>query len=152
MKVTESQVIEASKLPSATQAAASLGIQYDTYRRYAKKLGVWKTNQSGKGQTKNRDAYRIPTQQILEGNHPHFTTYRLKHRLFNEGIKDNKCEMCGLSEWNGVQIALELDHVNGDSYDHRLENLRILCPNCHATTDTYRGKNKRSLGGIGIHD
>jgi len=142
MKVTESQVIEASNLPSATQAAASLGIQYDTYRRYAKKLGVWKTNQSGKGLPKKKLTGRFLTSDILDGKHPQYGTYRLKNRLFEEGIKDASCEMCGLREWNGVKIALELDHVNGDSHDHRLENLRVLCPNCHATTDTYRGKNK----------
>jgi len=142
MKVTAEKIVEASKLPSAAQAAASLGIQYDTYRKYAKKLGVWNTNQPGKGVSKVRPAV-IETEDILAGKHPQYQRRGIKKRLFDEGIKKNECEMCGISEWGGVKIGLELDHINGDTYDHRLENLRILCPNCHATTDTYRGKNKR---------
>ena len=51
------------------------------------------------------------------------------------------CEECGLAVWNGRPIPLELDHVNGRYTDNRLENLRILCPNCHAQTPTYRAKN-----------
>lgn len=50
-------------------------------------------------------------------------------------------ERCGISEWNGVPAPLQLDHVNGDRRDNRLENLRILCPNCHAQTDTWCGRN-----------
>ena len=142
MKVTIEQLIEASNLPSATQAAASLGIQYDTYRKYAKEVGIWKTNQSGKGIKKPKTDV-IRTTDILNGNHPQYQRRGIKKRLFAEGIKEEKCEMCGLESWNGIKIGLELDHINGNSYDHRLDNLRILCPNCHATTDTYRGKNKR---------
>ena len=57
-------------------------------------------------------------------------------------MKEHKCESCGISEWLGKPLSLELDYINGDRYDNRLQNLRILCPNCHAQTDTYRGKNK----------
>ena len=144
MKITLEQLIEASKLPSATQAAASLGIQYDTYRKYAKMHGLWKTNQSGKGLTKNKHSV-ISTDSILRGEQPQYQRVGIKRRLFAEGLKDEKCEMCGISEWLGYKIGLELDHINGNSYDHRIDNLRILCPNCHATTSTYRGKNKTAL-------
>ena len=58
-----------------------------------------------------------------------------------ENIKEYKCECCGNTEWNKKPIALELHHVNGIKNDLRLENLQILCPNCHAFTDNYRGKN-----------
>ena len=55
-----------------------------------------------------------------------------------------RCAFCqNPGEWMGKPMALELDHINGISNDHRLENLRFLCPNCHATTDTYCGKNIR---------
>jgi hypothetical protein len=68
-------------------------------------------------------------------------TNRLKRRLIQEGVKEARCSACGRDRWNGRPIPLELDHSNGQRSDNRLENLRILCPNCHAQTDTYRGRN-----------
>jgi hypothetical protein len=65
----------------------------------------------------------------------------VRRRLLAEGLKEHRCEGCGLREWAGRPIPLELDHVNGDRTDNRLENLRLLCPNCHALTPTYRGRN-----------
>lgn len=68
-------------------------------------------------------------------------TNALKWRLIREGIKRRRCESCGRNEWSGRPIPLELDHINGRREDNRLDNLRVLCPNCHAQTDTYRGRN-----------
>ncbi len=68
-------------------------------------------------------------------------SHNLKTRLIRAGIKGAFCEDCGLAAWSGKPIPLELHHVNGDSTDNRIENIRILCPNCHAQTPTYRGKN-----------
>ncbi|MCU1691541.1 MAG: hypothetical protein JWM64_632 [Frankiales bacterium] len=65
----------------------------------------------------------------------------LRRRLLKEGLLDASCRSCGLTLWQGRPVPLELDHVNGDNTDNRLENLRLLCPNCHALTDTYRGRN-----------
>ena len=69
---------------------------------------------------------------------------KLKKRLINEKLLHPKCSSCQLESWLRKPIPLELDHINGDSSDNRLENLRLLCPNCHALTPTYRGKNKKS--------
>jgi len=66
----------------------------------------------------------------------------MKNRLVRSHGFEMKCSYCGLSEWRGQPIPLELDHINGVNNDNRIENLRLLCPNCHAFTDTYRGKNK----------
>ena len=67
---------------------------------------------------------------------------QLKKRLFAAGLKERVCEMCGQGEvWNGRRMALVLDHVNGVSNDHRLENLQIVCANCAATLDTHCGRN-----------
>ena len=68
------------------------------------------------------------------------TSY-LKARLIREGVKDARCESCNGTQWEGEPIPLELDHVNGKRDDNRLENLRLICPNCHAQTPTYRGRN-----------
>ena len=65
----------------------------------------------------------------------------LRKRLVEEGLKENKCELCGCEdEWNGKPLTLQLDHINGDHYDNRLENLRILCPNCHSQTETFSSR------------
>ncbi len=71
-----------------------------------------------------------------------FLPLAVKNRLIFEGLKEQKCERCGSEEWCGNPVPLELDHINGDNRDNRYENLRILCPNCHAQTITYRGRNK----------
>ena len=71
-----------------------------------------------------------------------FSRVQLKKRLYAEGLKRPVCEMCGQGElWRGTRISLILDHVNGVSDDHRLGNLRVLCPNCAATLDTHCGRN-----------
>lgn len=69
------------------------------------------------------------------------SSHRLKLRLFDEKYFEAKCYCCGITEWNGKPAPLELEHKNGNRCDNRLENLTILCPNCHAQTETYRGKN-----------
>jgi hypothetical protein len=65
----------------------------------------------------------------------------LKRRLLKSGLKDERCEECGLTEWRGQPLRIALHHVNGDGYDNRLENLAFLCPNCHSQTPTFSGRN-----------
>lgn len=90
------------------------------------------------------DKQSIPLSEILAGKHPKVQTNKLKHKLLSEGIFQNTCSVCGISEWLNQPIVCELDHINGNRYDHHLDNLRILCPNCHSQTKTYCGKNKGS--------
>lgn len=66
-------------------------------------------------------------------------SYKLKNKLIKEGIKENKCEICGLSSWLDKEIILQLHHINGVHTDNHLENLQILCPNCHSQTDNFCG-------------
>lgn len=145
IKVTDDEIIEvALTTQSATSAASKLGIKYSTFKVHAERLGVFKTNQSGKGIPKPiNDDRKIPLTEILQGLHPSYQTNKLRKRLIDEGLKDFKCECCGLSTWMQKNIPLELDHMDGNCYNHKIENLRIICPNCHAQTETYRGKNKR---------
>jgi hypothetical protein len=71
-------------------------------------------------------------------------SHLLKRRLFAEGIKEPFCAMCGWCEMSrDGRVPVELDHINGDHYDNRIENLRILCPNCHSLQPTHRGRNKK---------
>ena len=68
----------------------------------------------------------------------------LIQRLLAAGLVERRCAMCDLAEWLGQPIPLELDHINGEHDDNRLENIRLLCPNCHAMTPTYRGRNVKA--------
>jgi hypothetical protein len=73
-----------------------------------------------------------------------YSRNKLKQRLFGEGVKGRRCEMCGQDEnWRGRTMSLILDHINGVPDDNRLENLRIVCPNCAATLDTHCGRKNR---------
>jgi len=152
IKVTDEQIVEASMTSqSATTAAVKLGIKYETYRVHAKRLNVFLTNQSGKGISKPIfDDRKISLEEILNGNHPNYQSNKLRIRLLTEKIKEEKCEICEIEQWMGKKIPLELDHIDGNRYNHILKNLRIVCPNCHAQTDTYRGKNISGCSRIGI--
>ena len=82
----------------------------------------------------------IPLEQILIENSTYANTNNLKKRLINKGLLDYHCSICGIDKWQGKELVLQLDHINGVHNDNRLENLRLLCPNCHSQTDTYAGK------------
>ena len=88
-----------------------------------------------------RTIKKIPIHEILVSEST-YCTNNLKKRLYSEGFKEHTCELCGQDEiWNGRKMSLILDHINGINNDHRIENLRIVCPNCDATLPTYCGKN-----------
>lgn len=84
---------------------------------------------------------KIPDVEVYVENSKYVSTNELKKRLLKDGLKNEKCEACGIGdEWMGKKLVLQLDHINGVSNDNRLENLRIICPNCHSQTDTFAGK------------
>lgn len=94
-----------------------------------------------KGKSFSEETARIPLDKILQkGIIYHSDT--LKKRLIKVGLKENKCEICGL---NGSEITLELHHINGDHNDNRIENLQILCPNCHSKTSNFRNRGEKIL-------
>lgn len=109
-------------------------------------LGISTTHFTGSGWNKGI-AYHTksrPTIDELLIDGSTVQSYKLKKRLYEEGLKEQKCEICGWAEIStDGRIPLELDHINGQHSDNRLENLRVLCPNCHSLQPTHRGKNKR---------
>lgn len=145
MKVTDSSIIEASENSDSMKSAAkSLGLAYNTFIYRAKKLGCYAPNQGLKGSRKPKEG--IPLEEILNGDHPTYKTTRLKERLIAENYLKEECSECGIgNKWNGKQLVLQLDHIDGDSSNHKLENLRILCPNCHTQTETWGTPNRNLL-------
>lgn len=148
-KYTEEQFIEAVKTStSVRQVLSKIGVKeaggnYKVAKDKIKKLNLDTSHFTGmgwlKGQTHKHTTKPIEYYLTEDSYHQ---SYKLKLRLISEGIKQHKCEKCGIMEWMGQPTPIELDHINGNNRDNRLENLRLLCPNCHAQTDTYRGKNK----------
>lgn len=148
-KWTDEQFIEAVKNSiSYAQVLQKLGLKaagsnYDTIKSKIKTLNLDTSHMRGKGWNVGmtfKPKQATPIEEILK-EHSVFNTTHLKERLFKEGLKEKRCEICGLCMWQGEEISLELHHKNGIKDDLRLENLQILCPNCHALTDNYRGKN-----------
>ncbi len=137
-------ILAAQTTSSASQAASQLGMRYSTYKRHAERLGVFKTNQAGKGIDKSKKV-TVDFSAVLRGERPYTQTGSVKGYLLKEGIKTNECELCGVSEWMGEALMCHLDHINGVNNDHRLENLRMVCPNCHSQTHSYCGRNKAEV-------
>lgn len=123
-----------------------LKCQPSTLDNYLKELGLeYEGNKGLKGY--KADPKRKPAKYFLENN-ANITSYKLKHKLFQDSIKEEKCECCGIIEWNGEKAPLQLHHIDGNRYNNVLENLQILCANCHCLTDNHSGKKikKTSVG------
>lgn len=103
---------------------------------------------SGKFQMGSNPKTKIPLEEILVENST-YSRKNLKKRLYDENILERVCCLCGQGEeWNGMKISLILDHINGVYNDNRIENLRIVCPNCNAGLDTFAGRNTNTKKNI----
>lgn len=120
------------------------GGNYFTFHNHCTRLNLDISHFDGGAQTRKAKPYsaKLSLSEILILNSP-ASNATIKKRLFSEGVKKRICEYCSHSEWMGEPIPLELEHVNGNNADNRLHNLKIICPNCHALTPTYRGRNAR---------
>lgn len=120
------------------------GAHYRGVRRRIDRLGLATTHLAGRAWARGTGGTRTPRPlvEILVHDSPwRGGSSSLRDRLVDEGVLPWVCDECGLTTWNGRRAPLQLDHVNGDNRDNRRENLRLLCPNCHALTPTYCGRN-----------
>jgi len=122
------------------EAFRKCGGSYKNFRKKAILLNCWKPNTGGKGVKDGPSKKSIPLNEILEGKHPTFQTYKLKIKMIKEGIIEDKCMECG---WNKkpegfLFTPCELEHIDGCPTNHLKDNLKLLCPNCHSLTKTYR--------------
>jgi hypothetical protein len=145
---TEAQLREAiAESLSWAESLRRLGLRdaggnFRTIQRHAAAWGISTEHFDPTGGRRRASARLRPLEEVLVEN----STYKrahLKRRLYDEGLKVRRCEMCGQGEeWNGARMALILDHINGVPNDNRFENLRIVCANCAATLETHCGRNK----------
>ena len=150
-KWTDAQFIDAvNSSLSYAQVLEKLGLKiagsnYDSVKRKIKELNLDTSHMTGKAWNQGKRFTTVKPAKLLSEilvEHSTYTNFnKLRKRLLKEGIKEYKCECCNSTGWLGKPIKLELHHINGVKDDLRIENLQILCPNCHAYTDNYRGKN-----------
>jgi hypothetical protein len=124
-----------SETKSMRAAAKYLNVKYDTFKKYAECYDLFKTNQAGVGLRKGK-IYKV-SNDVFQ-NEKEIPSGVLKQWLSDE--REWVCEECHISEWKGKKLPLEIDHMDGDRFNNLRENLRILCPNCHSLTPTWRGR------------
>ena len=138
--ILESEIKEAQENSiSGAMAARKLGVSYLTYRKYAKKYNMHTLiNKTGKGisKTKNPNSGKYPLNDILDGKYPEYPIFRLKDRLIRANLKPARCEQCKFNERRVIdgKIPLLLVFEDGNSKNHRLHNIKILCYNCAFTS------------------
>lgn len=135
-----------------TLKKAIVGANYKWLYREAKRMNVSLSHFKGKAHGRSKQKQEASLNDIFVKNSTHRITSSRKRKLFNEGLLVDKCQICNLKPlWNGKPLTLRLDHINGNTYDHRVENLRLVCPNCDSQLPTYCGRNiknkhRRSTG------
>jgi transposase-like protein len=111
--------------------------------KYIRTSGLDTSHFTGTRWARGRRLPKRSLDEILVENSTYYANSKLRRRLVEAGLLEAECAECGLDTWRGRPLPLHLDHINGDHTDNRLENLRILCPNCHALTDTWCARNRK---------
>jgi DNA-binding transcriptional ArsR family regulator len=124
---------------SAIQAAHDAGLSvHECCARFGCSRSAW--HEAVKAGKLAARSHLIPITELLSRDRP-CNRGHLRSRILKAGLKEERCEECGLSEWCGQPLRVTLHHVNGDAHDNRLENLCFLCPNCHSQTPNFSGRN-----------
>jgi hypothetical protein len=121
------------------------GGNYTTIHRAIRELQLDTGHWTGQGHRKGCRIPVVPARSLAEilARNSIYNSNKLRLRLIREGVFDAVCASCGLARWMSSAIPLEIDHRDGDRLNNEISNLRLLCPNCHALTPTYRGRNIR---------
>ena len=149
-KYTDEQLTEAVAENYSIRAVlksiglAPAGGNYESIRKRIQELGLDTSHFLGQAilRGKTRTYGTRPLEEVLVHKKLE-NTWRLKNRLLQEGLREHRCAHCGSTEWLGEPIPLELHHRDGDRTNNTLPNIDLLCPNCHALTDNYRGSKKK---------
>ena len=127
---------------SKAYIAKELHCKQETLNKYLEQMGLnYQGNQSGKGIVK-KQSRKMTLMEYLTFSED-IQSNKVKQKMLEEGIRPHQCERCGRKTWLGQPIPLELHHKDGNKKHNELSNYELLCPNCHAFTDTYRGRNCR---------
>ena len=117
-----------------------LKCKQSTLNSYLEKMGIdYAGQQAKKGQQKGSNVYK-PASYYFDNQTP-INSHKLKVKLIKDGLKEDKCEICGVSIWQGAKLPLELHHKDNDHSNNEFDNLEILCPNCHSIQEGNSGAN-----------
>lgn len=148
-KYTKEQLYEAVKTSKSIRQVLILlnvaphGGNYKVIKDYIKKLNIDITHFTGSAHARGKKIGPKRNIEVYLVQYPQYkiASHSLKKRLIQENYFEHKCYKCNLTTWNNQPIPIELEHIDGNHYNNQITNLTLLCPNCHAQTPTYRGKN-----------
>lgn len=151
-KYTDEQLVIAVKTSKSLQETLNILNLIGGHARIKQKIINMNLDTNHWSATIRKSFQKTPKLVDLLKENIFLSTTNLRKRLLNNGIFEYKCFMCGISNWQENYLSLQLDHINGIRTDNRLENLRLLCPNCHSQTDTYCGKNTKGKKRKNTHE
>lgn len=134
-------LVDAAKCLDCYDVLKQNSILYSKRRTDFSKPWFYKSDKSKNSNGYVKD-YKIWCNEIFKGNVA-TSSSKFRNALIKAGYKENKCEICGIDSWNNKPITCQLHHIDGNTNNNSLDNIMMLCPNCHSQTDNYGSKNKK---------